>query len=188
MIFPTNTVIIIDMTKRFYRPYFLLLLCAFFTSCQSYKQFQYITEEFQIPSKIFQAGYNQSWQAVLQVMQGYDMALKDQEAGIIKTRWIDNTVELNFADSFGGTNSIKAAKFKLIINVSKGFRATREVSKISIFKRQLIEQDFLQGWKEIPTDSIIENTILYRIERAIIIDNRLKLIEEQGQKEIEENF
>jgi len=146
---------------------------------------EYITEEFEVPTKVFPADFNMSWQAVLQVMKKYDLALQNQEAGIIKTRWIDNTLELNFADSFGKSDTVKAAKFKLIINVVKGYRGSREVSKVSIFKRQLIEQDFLQGWKEVPTDGIQEKTILYRIERTLAIERKLKQIEDEKAKEIQ---
>lgn len=97
--------------------------------------------------------------------------------GVIKTRWIDNTLQLNFEDSFGSKDAIKAAKFKMIVNIVKGFRGSREVSKVTIFKRQMIERDFLQGWKVIRTDGVLEKTLLYRIERNILIDNKLQRIE-----------
>lgn len=160
-------------------PLFLLF------SCSSYEQFKQITEEFEIPSQIYKAEYVQAWQAVLQIMRKYDLETQSQESGIIKTRWIDNTIQLNFADSFGGNNSVKAAKFKVIVNVVKGFRGSREVTKITVYKRQLVEQDLLQGWKEIPSDGIFERTLLYRLGRIMAIDNKLKKIEEEKAKEAE---
>jgi len=171
-----------------------LLRAVFFSSallfggCASYDQFRYVTEEFEIPSKVFNADYAQTWQAVLQIMAKYDLELKNQEAGVIKTRWIDNTLEVNFADSFGGNDSVKAARFKLILNVVKGFRGNSEVSKVTIFKRQLVEQDFLQGWKVVPTDGILEQSLLYRVERLLAIDKKLKSIEQEKAKEIEASF
>lgn len=166
----------------------LLIFVLTLSSCSSYKQFQYITEEFEIPTKVFNATYDQTWQAVIQVMQKYDLALQSQEAGVIKTRWIDNTLEMNFTESFGAKDAVKAAKFRLLVNVVKGFRGTREVAKVTIHKRQLVEQDFLQGWKEVPSDAIKENTLLYRVKRVIKIDNKLKKIEERRNKEIEADF
>jgi hypothetical protein len=120
-------------------------------------------------------------------MRKYDIAQQNQEAGFIKTRWIDNTLELNFADAFGSSDSVKAAKFKIIINVVKGFRSSQEVTKVTIYKRQLIEQDFLQGWKEVTPDGIVEKTLLYRVERLISIDNSLKEIDKVREKEQLEN-
>lgn len=166
----------------------LCLVLILGSACSSYEQFQDVTQELEIPSKVFKADYNQAWQAVLLVMRQYDLDLQNQESGVIKTRWIDNTVELNFADSFGSSDAVKSARFKIIINVVKGFRSGREVSKISVFKRQMIEQDFLQGWKVIRSDGIQEETILYRISRLIQIDNKLKEIEEQKSKEAEATF
>ena len=121
-------------------------------------------------------------------MKKFDIASQNQEAGVIKTCWIDNTLELNFADSFGTSDSVKAAKFKILVNVVKGFRAGREVAKVTFYKRQLVEQDFLQGWKEIPSDSIQEKTLIYRIERIITIDNKLKDIDKAREKEQLKNF
>ncbi|MFZ4712376.1 MAG: hypothetical protein ACOYL6_01575 [Bacteriovoracaceae bacterium] len=164
----------------------LLVMCAL--SCSSYQNFKHVTEEMEMPSQVYRADFNQSWQAVIQVMKKYDIASQNQEAGVIKTRWIDNTIELNFADSFGSSDSVKAAKFKILVNVVKGFRNGREVAKVTLYKRQLVEQDFLQGWKEIPSDGIQEKTLIYRIERLISIDNKLKEIDKAREKEQLKNF
>jgi len=167
--------------------YQYIVLMLFFNGCASYEKFRQVTEELEIPSKIFKSDYNQTWQAVISVMRKYDIAQQNQEAGFIKTRWIDNTLELNFADAFGSSDSVKAAKFKIIINVVKGFRSSQEVTKVTIYKRQLIEQDFLQGWKEVTPDGIVEKTLLYRVERLISIDNSLKEIDKVREKEQLEN-
>jgi hypothetical protein len=156
--------------------------------CASYEKFRQVTEELEMPSKIFRADFNQTWQAVIEVMKKYDIAQRNQEAGYIKTRWMDNTMEVNFTDSFGSSDAVKAARFKLVVNVVKGFRSSSEVAKVTIYKRQLVEQDFLQGWKEIPTDGIMEQTLLYRIERLIDNDNKLKEIDKAREKEQLENF
>lgn len=163
--------------------YLFITMMLFFSSCASYEKFRQVTEELEIPSKVYKADYNQSWQAVITVMRKYDIATQNQEAGFIKTRWMDNTLEVNFADAFGSSDAVKAAKFKLVVNVVKGFRGGREVSKVTIYKRQLVEQDFLQGWKEVSTDGIMEKTLLYRIERLIAIDNKLKEIDKAREKE-----
>lgn len=159
----------------------------FFSGCASYEKFRQVTEELEIPTKVYRADYNQTWQAVIQVMRKFDIAQQNQEAGFIKTRWMDNTLEVNFTDSFGTSDAVKAAKFKLVVNVVKGFRASREVTKVTIYKRQLVEQDFLQGWKEVTTDGITEKTLLYRIERLIATDNKLKEIDKAREKEQLEN-
>lgn len=155
-------------------------------SCASYKHFKYITEEFEIPSQIYKADFNQTWKAVIDIMNKYDLALQNLESGVIKTRWMDNTNEVNFADAFSKNDTVKAAKYKLILNVEKGYRTGKEVAKVTVYKRQLVEQDFLQGWKEIPSDGIQEKVILYRVDRIINKDKRLQAIDNARQKAKEE--
>lgn len=160
----------------------------FLTSCADYERFRRITEDIEIPSQVYKADRNQAWAAVIKVMNKFDTAVQNAETGYIKTNWIDNTLEMNFADSFGGSDKVKAAKFKLIVNVVKGYRLSREVTKVTVYKRQLVENDFLQGWKEVPTDNILESSLLYRIDREITIDNQLKEIDKAKEKELINNF
>jgi hypothetical protein len=160
-----------------------LVLIIFLSSCASYDQFVKITKDFEIPTKVFKSDFTQTWAAVVSVMKKYDIEQQNQEAGVIKTRWMDNTLEVNFADSFGSNDRVKAAKFKLLVNVIKGFRYGREVTKVSVYKRQIVEQDFLQGWKEVDKDLILEKTLLYRINRFLNIDNKLEEIQKKKEKE-----
>ena len=165
-----------------------ILLLVLISSCSSYEQFQNLAEESEMPSEVFKNDFNQTWQAVLEIMQKYDLALKNQEAGIVKTRWIDNTLQLNFNEAFGSADMVKSARFKLVVNVIKGFQGTKEVSKVSVFKRQMIEKDFLQGWKPVRSDGILEKTILYRVERILKREQMIKKIEDKKAKEDAKNF
>lgn len=169
---------------------FLALFVGFLglSACSSYEKYRHITEEFEFPSQVYASDYNKVWQEVMKITTKYEREVYNQEAGIIKTRWIDNTLELNFADSFGANDAVKAAQFKLIINVVKGYRGKREVTKVTVFKRQRIEQDFLQGWKLVRTDGILEKSILYRLERALQIEAKLQEIEDKKAKEQEKAF
>lgn len=166
----------------------ILSFSLILTSCASYEKYRQITEELDIPARVYKADFNQTWQAVLQIMKRFDVSYNNQEAGKIKTRWMDNTLQVNFTDSFGSSDAVKAAEFKLLINVAEGFSFGRKVTKVTIYKRQRIERDFLQGWKEIPTDGIQEKTLLYRLGVIIDNDNKLKEIDRLKEKEALENF
>ena len=166
----------------------LLLSLIFISNCASYEQYRQITEELEIPSKVYKADFNQTWQAVLQVMKKYDIAYQNQESGKIKTRWMDNTLEVNFTDSFASSDKVKAAEFKIMVNVAEGYSYGRKVTKVTVFKRQRVEQDFLQGWKEQPAEGILEKTLLYRIGVRIQNDNKFREIDQAKEKEQLENF
>lgn len=158
-------------------------LIILISSCASYEKFKNITEELQIPTKIFKSDFNQTWAAVLQVMKRFDISYSNQEAGKIKTRWMDNTLQVNFTDSFGSNDKVKAAEFQMMVNVAEGYSYGRKVTKVTIYKRQRLEQDFLQGWKEVSTDGIQEKTLLYRIGVKIENDNKLQEIDKAKEKE-----
>jgi len=170
----------------------LQLLWIFFTiflnSCSSYKEFEHLSRDVEIPQTTFRATFIEGWTALKKVITQMDLNVdvNNQEAGLIKTNWNDNTIQMNFADSFGGNDAVKEAKYKLIVNVIKGFRSSREVTKITIYKRQMINEDFLQGWKVVPSDRIQEETMLYRIGQVLKIQNQLKKIDEQKRKAEEE--
>ncbi len=153
-----------------------MLASLLFFSCSSYENFKQVSEDLEIPSQVYRADYNKVWQEVMKITNKYEREVYNQEAGVIKTRWRDNTLELNFADSFGSNDEVKSAQFKLIINVAKGYRGNKEVCKVTVFKRQRVEQDFLQGYKVIRTDGILEKSILYRLERALQIESKLQEI------------
>ena len=150
--------------------YHFLLLMSLLASCNSYQQFHHISQEFEIPSRVFRANYGQTWQAALNVMKKYDLEVINQESGLLKTRWHNNTLEVNFADSFGGSDSVKSAKYKLILNISKGFQENREVAKVSLYKRQMVEQDFPAGLESHPQRRHYGKKILYRIQRVLFIE------------------
>ncbi len=166
----------------------LLAIIFSLSGCTSYEKFKKVTQEVEFPSQVYNADFNQGWQAVIEVMKRFDIATQSQEAGLIKTRWMDNTRSFNFANSFNQNESVRAAQFKLQVNVVKGFRGDREVTKITFYKRQLVEQDFLQGWKESPSDNIMEKTLLYRIGRILHIEQRLDKIQKEREKEQIESF
>lgn len=151
------------------------------SSCSTYQQFQRLMEEADVPTEIIEGNYPAVWQAALKVLN-FPMIIKDEDTGIIKTDWVDNTREVNFSDSFGSSDAIKGARYKLIVNLVAGNMGNKEFTKIRILRRQFIEHDFLQGWKEIPTDGILEKTLLYRIKRLVQIDTTLKELERKKQE------
>jgi len=167
------------------------LLLFFLLSCSTYEQFQKLSSESEIPSRNYPATFEEVWSASVGVMRNYDIETQNQEIGLIKTRWMENTVDLNFSDSFGTQDKIKSARFKILLNVSKYSHTSNNRSKVTIIKRQLVENDYLQGWKEIKNDKTLEKTLLYRIERIIKVDRRLKAIQKEKEaaqlKEFEEN-
>ena len=145
-------------------------------------------EEDEVPTVKFKVGFEDTWQAVMQIMQKYDIEAQNQNLGMIKTRWIDNTLELNWTDAFSRGDQIKSARFKIVVNVSKGHEITHPITKVSIYKRQMVERDFLQAPRPVRSDGILERTILYRVERVLIMVRELKKLQALKAKQLEESI
>ena len=152
-------------------------------SCSSYERFRQITEEFEHPSQIYDSNYDKVWQATLTVMQKFDVA--SIENGVIKTRWSNNTKSYNFINVLGYKRNVRDAEFQLQLQVVKGFRNGREVAKVTLYKRQLVERDILQGPEETLSNGILEKTILYRIGQLLKIEHRLEEIQKKKEEQLE---
>lgn len=169
-----------------------LVLCTIIlvlTSCSSYDKFKKEADEFEIPSIIINADLQRSWAAVVSTMKRFEIEQQNMDSGVIRTKWIDNTLSVNFTDSFGTTDKIKAARFKMLISVSSAStNKSRPQTKITIYKRQLVENDAFQGWKEVETDYITEKTLLYRIQRVVSMDGTIDKLQKEKENRMIKNF
>ena len=142
----------------------------------------------QVFAKTFVTDFNTAWQACLDSLKSIRLDISNREGGFIQTRWTENTAEKNFTDSFGGADAYLKAQYRVRVNVSKGFYNGTPTVKVSVQREQLIQRDVLEGWRPIETDSIEENTLLYRIGRIIYIKMKIaKIEEEKTRREIEKS-
>ncbi|MEK6706248.1 MAG: hypothetical protein AABZ06_10710 [Bdellovibrionota bacterium] len=133
--------------------------------------------------RIYRTDFNTAWQAVLDALKQNAHDVVNRDGGFIQTKWTDNTSEKNFTDSFGNADSYLKAQYRFIVNVAKGFYNGQQSVKVTVQKEQLIQRDVLEGWRPVETDSIDENTLLYRIERLIYIRHRLAQLDDEKAKE-----
>lgn len=174
------------MTKI--RRFFLLtLLLLSSSSCVSAYRQSIGADTTKTFSRIYFTDFNVAWQSALDALKASPLDVSNREGGFIQTRWIDNTSEKNFSDSFGSAKSYLKAQYRLKLSVAKGFYNGRPTIKITTLKEQLVQNDVLDGWRAKETDGIDENTILYRVGRIIYIKMKIaKLEEEKTRKSLED--
>lgn len=137
-------------------------------------------------SKIFLTDFNTAWQAVIDSLRNSRLDVSNREGGVVQTRWTDNTAEKNFVDSFGGADAFLKAQYRVRVTAAKGFYNGKPSVKVTVQKEQLVQRDVLEGWKPMESDTIDENTLLYRIGRLIQIKLRLQAMEdEKARKALE---
>lgn len=140
----------------------------------------------QVYERIFLTDYNTAWQSVLDALKNSRLDVSNREGGFIQSKWTDNTAEKNFTDSFAGSDSYLKAQYRLRVTIAKGYYNGQPTVKVSVEKEQMVQRDVLEGWRPIATDTIDENTLLYRVGRLIYIRMKFaKIEEEKTKKEIE---
>lgn len=132
--------------------------------------------------RIFYTDFDTAWQSVLDGLKHARLDVSSREAGLVQTLWTDNTAEKNFVDSFGSQDSYLKAQFRVRVTVAKGFFNGRPSVKVTVQKEQIIQRDVLEGWTPVDSDSIDENTLLYRIGRLIAIRGRQNRLEQERTK------
>ncbi len=142
------------------------------------------TELDHIYSRIFLTDYNIAWQATLDALKRFEKTVQNRQGGVMQTSWVDNTAEKNFSDAFGGDATYLNARYRFKVSIAPGNYNGKPSVKISILKDQLIQRDLLEGWKQVPSDALEENSFLYRIGRIIFIKQKLKQLEDQKLQQV----
>lgn len=169
----------------------LCLILAILQSCSSYEKIKQQAMVFEVPSQYYEAPVEQVWAAAVEIFNRFQsnqqgeggIAEQDQERGVIKTQWIDNTDQMNFTDSFSNEERIRSAKIKMILTleaISKDPKKPK--TKVSIYKRQFVENDLFQGWKEYDNDFVLEKALLYRLQRLLWLDREIVMLQEQMEQ------
>ncbi len=158
----------------------LVHLFLFQAGCSTaYRRSVGATQE-QVFSRIFLTDFTTSWIAVSEALKSFRLDVSNERAGFLQTRWTDNTGDKNAADPLGGTGPYIKAQFRFKVNVAPRFvRGRGEGIKITVLKEQWVQRDILEGWRPVETDTIEEQTLLYRIGRIIAMRTEVERLERE---------
>ncbi|MBS1960022.1 MAG: hypothetical protein JST80_11150 [Bdellovibrionales bacterium] len=137
----------------------------------------------QVFSKIFLADYSFAWEAAVEALKASPMDVVNRENGTLQTKWIDNTAERNLIDSAGSVSPYVKAQYRVRVTLAKGFYEGQQSVRVSVQKEQQFQRDVLEGWKNLETDGIQENSLLYRIGKLVEFKNKIQNIENQKLKQ-----
>ncbi len=128
--------------------------------------------------RVYRTDFNVAWQATLDALKSMRLDVTNREAGFVQTRWMDNTKEKNFSDGDGVSAPYMKAQFRFKISVSSGVYRGKDAIKVAVQREQFAQRDALDDNRALESDSIEENTLLYRIGRLINLRTRLAKLEE----------
>lgn len=121
--------------------------------------------------KIFYAPYDLVWKATHSALK-YTIASENQDYGVIETDFIKMVDGWKLPSQ--DNPQYKSGRYKLILNLTKGVTKGRESTRINIEKKIELFKDFISEKETVPSDGYEEQSLFYRIEREIIINQALK--------------
>ncbi len=137
--------------------------------------------------RVYRTDFNNAWQSTLDAMKSMRLDVTNREAGFLQTRWMDNTKEKNFTDGDGVSAPYMRAQYRFKVSISSGVYRGKPAMRVSVQREQFAQRDALDDFRPLESDSIEENTLLYRIGRLINLRSRIaKLEEKKMQAEIQQ--
>lgn len=123
-------------------------------------------------ARIFTGQYDEVWRAIQKALVRYPIQLNNIDQGIIETEIIkgDQIWQTPFKREAMKSNP----KYILRVNVVKGRSKGKDSVRVTVLKSISLEKDFFSGEARLPSDGLEEKSILYRIEREIVLERSLK--------------
>lgn len=165
-----------------------LLVSVPLTGCMSAYKKSLGEETEQTFSRMYLTEMNIAWQAVLDALKAVPLEVSNRDGGYIQTKWVKNSSSKSLTDYYGETDVFAEAQYRFKVTLVKGLHQGRPTVKVSVQKDQVVQRDILEAPRAVETDTIEENTLLYRIGRIIAIKMKLNRIEEDRIKQsLEQN-
>jgi len=121
--------------------------------------------------KVFYFPYDQVWRAA-QLAVKYPIAINNMDNGTLQTE------EIKGPDGFISPQveqkPSSGLKYQIVLSMTKGKTNGNNSVRVIVRKDVEKQRDFFSEAEAIPSDGLEEKTILYRIERELLIDDALK--------------
>ncbi len=121
-------------------------------------------------SKAFAASFDSVWKGVLISLAKYPLDRNNQEAGEITT----SVIKTGKAFKPYGQKTNPKEFYQLFINVQKRTYKGRRLIQVKVEKKAFVKGDFIFKQKDLESDGIEENIILYRTAREVQIDKTIE--------------
>lgn len=159
--------------------YALLLVAVLgLTGCMTAYKKSVGANTLSVYARVYSTDFEVAWQSVLDAMKSIRLDVTNREGGFLQSRWMDNTKEKNFTDGDGSTAIYMRAQYRFKVTVAPGIYNGASAVKVTVQREQFAQRDALDDLRPLESDSIEENTLLYRIGRIINVKMRLARLED----------
>jgi uncharacterized lipoprotein len=125
------------------------------------------------PAKIFMYPYDNVWRASLTVLK-YSITDQNQETGHIETDYIKPS-DGGWTRPDGSSNVSAGIRYKIAMSLVRVKAENGKVGvKVTVDKKIEKIKDFFSDPEPVDSDHLEEKSILYRLERELVIEEALK--------------
>lgn len=157
----------------------LLVLCS---SCSYLQKKSYDAEEQEVlgpKSAVIEGSYDRVWRATQKAMAYYPIRINNVDTGIVETEVIKGLQVWN--PPHRPPTRQPGLRYYLKIALIKGVQGQNPATEVSVEKIVTIERNFFSGEERLPSDGLEEESILYRIQRELIMEKSLDRAYEQNK-------
>lgn len=125
------------------------------------------------PSRVFSATFDSVWKASLVVLK-YSITDQNQETGHIETDFIKPS-DGGWTRPDGTSNTSAGIRYKIAMSLVRVQSPNGKVGvKVTIDKKIERIKDFFSDPEMLESDHLEEKSILYRLERELVIEDAIK--------------
>lgn len=136
---------------------------------------------FGVRERSFAASFDEVWKAVNLVLQPYPLRTSNMDQGVLETDMIRGSRV--WTPPYLDEKAEVGGSYKLSIKVIKGNFEGRPATKVTILKDSQRQSDFFSEPRQLPSDGLEEQALLYRVGREITIERGLaKAQKRQNQR------
>lgn len=148
------------------------LISSFATGCALFRENKGPPPTFASQERAFFAPYDSVWRATQLALQYYPIRVNNMDTGTLETDTIRGykawTPPHNPNQASGGYS------YYLSIRLIKGNVNGSDATKVNIMKHATLSADFFTDPQKLPSDTLEEKVLLYRIGRELQIDKLLE--------------
>jgi hypothetical protein len=135
-------------------------------------------------TRIFQANYEEVWNATVAVLDLYSIVEASRESGVLKTDWSDFRNNRSLYDQPDQDERLDQVRYRISIKLSKGMvsQSGRPAVRLQVVKELSRFGNLVTDWQRIPTDENEERVILYRVGQRLKIARTIQIRRNQKQK------
>lgn len=125
------------------------------------------------PTRVFPYSYDSVWRSALTVLK-YSITDQNQETGHIETDYI-KPADGGWIRPDGGSNVSAGIRYRIAISLVRVRTENGKTGvKVTVEKKLERIRDFFSDPEALESDRLEEKSILYRLERELLIDEALK--------------